>query len=298
MEDNGKIIALLIDAENISPKYIQVIVDEISLYGTPAYKRIYADWTSPDMASWKKMLLENNLTPIQQFSYTQGKNASDSAMIIDAMDILYTKNCDGFCLVSSDSDFTRLASRLRESRMSVIGMGESKTPMAFKAACDTFKYLDVLYNATHKNNVVVNSKTKKGTEKSEESPAPKNNKKASKNTKANKNTEKNIPAEPTVTEPIAAEHSPQENMAETTTAYVPLETIVAKIHDIIEHDSNEDGYMPLAHIGHILGRLYVDFDTRNYGFSKLYKLMDATGEFETRYDQISGGGKNVMVRNI
>lgn len=144
MQDNGKVIALLIDAENVSPKYIKAIVDEVAVYGTPAYKRIYGDWTSNDMANWKRVLLEHNLTPIQQFSYTQGKNASDSAMIIDAMDILYANNVDGFCLVSSDSDFTKLASRLRESRMFVIGMGETKTPTAFKAACDTFKYLEVL----------------------------------------------------------------------------------------------------------------------------------------------------------
>ena len=144
MQDNGKVIALLIDAENVSPKYIKAILDEVAVYGTPAYKRIYGDWTNNDMSNWKRVLLENNLTPIQQFSYTQGKNATDSAMIIDAMDILYAENVDGFCLVSSDSDFTKLASRLRESRMFVIGMGETKTPTAFKAACDTFKYLEVL----------------------------------------------------------------------------------------------------------------------------------------------------------
>ena len=115
MQDSGKVIALLIDAENVSPRYIKAILDEVAVYGTPAYKRIYGDWTSTDMAAWKKVLLEHNLTPIQQFSYTQGKNASDSAMIIDAMDILYAENVDGFCLVSSDSDFTKLASRLREA---------------------------------------------------------------------------------------------------------------------------------------------------------------------------------------
>lgn len=279
MEDNGKIIALLIDAENISPKYIQVIFDELSLHGTPAYKRIYGDWTSPDMASWKKMLLENNLTPIQQFSYTQGKNASDSAMIIDAMDILYTKNCDGFCLVSSDSDFTRLASRLRESRMTVIGMGESKTPMAFKAACDTFKYLDVLLNAKTKTAAVAEA-----TEK------PARAKKAAKAVKEDKTTK---PAEQAAVPALVA----LEEEPEPPSAFLPLDTLVAKIHDVIEHDSSEDGYMPLAQVGHILGRLYVDFDTRNYGFSKLHKLMEATGEFETRYDQIPGGGQNVMVRN-
>lgn len=129
MENDGKVIALLIDAENVSPKYIKTIIDEVSMYGTPAYKRIYGDWTAPDMVSWKKMLLEHNLTPIQQFSYTQGKNASDSAMIIDAMDILYTKNVDGFCIVSSDSDFTRLAAApAREPYVRSLAWERSKTP--------------------------------------------------------------------------------------------------------------------------------------------------------------------------
>ena len=143
MENDGKVIALLIDAENVSPKYIKTIIDEVSMYGTPAYKRIYGDWTAPDMVSWKKMLLEHNLTPIQQFSYTQGKNASDSAMIIDAMDILYTNDVNGFCIVSSDSDFTRLVSRLRESGKMVIGMGEN-TPEPFRKACDKFTILENL----------------------------------------------------------------------------------------------------------------------------------------------------------
>ena len=211
MENDGKVIALLIDADNVSPKYIKTIIDEVSMYGTPAYKRIYGDWTAPDMVSWKKMLLEHNLTPIQQFSYTQGKNASDSAMIIDAMDILYTKNVDGFCIVSSDSDFTRLAARLRESRMFVIGMGESKTPTAFKSACVTFHAIVQLW--------------------------------------------------------------------------------------IVEHDSDEDGYMPLSQVGVMLSRIYADFDSRNYGFSKLHKLIDYTKAFETKYEQFENGGKNLVIRN-
>lgn len=136
--------AVLIDAENISPKYIQIIFDEVSNYGVSTYRRIYGDWTSTRNNRWKEVLLDNSITPIQQYSYTDGKNSSDSAMIIDAMDILYTLSVDGFVLVSSDSDFTRLASRLRESGMSVIGMGESKTPNAFISACNTFKYLDIL----------------------------------------------------------------------------------------------------------------------------------------------------------
>lgn len=141
---NDKRYAVLIDADNISDKYIKFILDEISNDGVATYKRIYGDWTKPALAAWKGVLLEHSITPIQQYSYTTGKNATDSAMIIDAMDILYSGNVEGFCLVSSDSDFTRLASRLRESGMDVVGMGESKTPKAFISACNKFKYLDIL----------------------------------------------------------------------------------------------------------------------------------------------------------
>lgn len=143
MENNTR-IAVLIDADNVSDKYIQYVLDEISNYGTPTYKRIYGDWTKPQLASWKKSLLDHSITPIQQYNYTTGKNSTDAALIIDAMDILYSGNVDGFCLVSSDSDFTRLASRLREAGMTVIGMGEEKTPKPFVAACNQFKYLEVL----------------------------------------------------------------------------------------------------------------------------------------------------------
>jgi Fe-S-cluster formation regulator IscX/YfhJ len=142
--NNDKRYAVLIDADNISDKYIKFILDEISNDGIATYKRIYGDWTRPTFASWKSVLLEHSITPIQQYSYTTGKNATDSAMIIDAMDILYSGSVEGFCLVSSDSDFTRLASRLRESGMDVVGMGESKTPKPFISACNKFKYLDLL----------------------------------------------------------------------------------------------------------------------------------------------------------
>ncbi|MCR6544204.1 NYN domain-containing protein [Dehalobacterium formicoaceticum] len=142
--ENDKKIAVLIDADNVSEKYIKYIFDEISNHGIPTYKRIYGDWTKPQLASWKTVLLNYSITPIQQYSYTTGKNATDAALIIDAMDILYSKNVDGFCIVSSDSDFTKLASRLREAGMYVIGMGEKKTPQPFIAACEKFKYLEVL----------------------------------------------------------------------------------------------------------------------------------------------------------
>ncbi|WP_260620313.1 NYN domain-containing protein [Gordonibacter massiliensis (ex Traore et al. 2017)] len=143
-QSSEKRFALLIDADNVSAKYIKPITDELSKYGTVTYKRIYGDWTLTLHAKWKDALLENSITPIQQFGYTQGKNATDSAMIIDAMDILYTRSVEGFCIVSSDSDFTRLASRIRESGLTVIGMGEKKTPTPFRKACDIFTTLELL----------------------------------------------------------------------------------------------------------------------------------------------------------
>lgn len=138
--------AVLIDADNVPSGSVKEMLEEIAKYGTPTFKRIYGDWTKPHITGWKNVLLENAITPIQQYSYTTGKNATDSAMIIDAMDILYTGRVDGFCIISSDSDFTRLALRLREAGMRVIGMGQKKTPSPFIAACDKFIYIEILRN--------------------------------------------------------------------------------------------------------------------------------------------------------
>ncbi len=139
-------LAVLIDGDNIPSAYVKEMMEEIAKYGNPTIKRIYGDWTKPHLAKWKNVLLENAVTPIQQYGYTQGKNATDSAMIIDAMDILYSGKVNGFCLVSSDSDFTRLATRLREAGMNVIGIGEKKTPDPFIVACDRFIYIEILKN--------------------------------------------------------------------------------------------------------------------------------------------------------
>ena len=136
-----KRFALLIDSDNISAKYVKNILDELTKYGVVTNKRIYGDWTKTETSSWKDVLLKNSIQPMQQFAYTKGKNATDSFMIIDAMDILYSNTVEGFCLVTSDSDFTRLAARLREAGKMVVGMGESKTPEAFISACDKFTYL-------------------------------------------------------------------------------------------------------------------------------------------------------------
>jgi len=143
-------LAVLIDADNIPYSNVKGIMEEITRYGTPTFKRIYGDWTKPNLAGWKAVLLENAITPIQQYSYTTGKNSTDSAMIIDAMDILYSGRTDGFCIVSSDSDFTRLAIRLREAGMKVIGMGEKKTPNPFIVACDKFIYIEIISTVVDK----------------------------------------------------------------------------------------------------------------------------------------------------
>ncbi|WP_298315868.1 NYN domain-containing protein [uncultured Aquimarina sp.] len=153
-------LAVLIDGDNIPAKYLKEMMEEITKYGTPTIKRIYGDWTKPYLAKWKNVLLENAINPIQQYSYTTGKNATDSAMIIDAMDILYSEKVNGFCLVSSDSDFTKLAMRLREAGVVVYGLGEKKTPDPFIVACDKFIYLEILKQDTEK---------KDGKEKSEKS---------------------------------------------------------------------------------------------------------------------------------
>lgn len=152
-------LAVLIDADNVPYSNIKGMMEEITKYGTPTTKRIYADWTKPNSNGWKSVLLEHAITPIQQYSYTSGKNSSDSALIIDAMDLLYSDKVDGFCIVSSDSDFTRLAIRLRESGMKVIGIGEKKTPNAFIVACDRFVFIEVLEDATKKKKPKNNTST-------------------------------------------------------------------------------------------------------------------------------------------
>lgn len=151
--------AVLIDADNVPYSNVKEMFEEIAKYGTPTFKRIYADWTKPTVSGWKKVLLENAITPVQQYSYSTGKNSSDSALIIDAMDILYTGNVDGFCIVSSDSDFTRLATRLREAGMKVIGIGEKKTLNAFITACDKFIYIEILGGTSDSENDKKESKT-------------------------------------------------------------------------------------------------------------------------------------------
>lgn len=234
MRDEKK-FAVLIDAENVSSKYIKYIFDEISNYGIITYKRGYGDWTKPTSASWKEILLDNSITPIQQYSYTTGKNSSDSAMIIDAMDILYSNNVDGFCLVSSDSDFTKLAQRLRESGMTVIGMGEEKTPRAFSAACNIFKYVDILSDEENKSSDSDNKNNMN------EEVTEKNSNSSIKNKESKNMTDKSI-----------------------------IEDTMIKI--ITEYGDEEKG-IGIGELGSRLVKRYPDFDVRNYGYTKLSKFI-------------------------
>ena len=164
-------LAVLIDAENVSNKYVKLIMDEVSNYGVATYKRVYGDYSNPSVSAWMKNMQEYALTPELQCNYTAGKSASDSALIIDAMDILYSGKVSGFCLVSSDSDFTKLAMRLKEAGMMVIGMGEEKTPKSFVNACENFKYLDLLYNKEEAEEKQRTATTRRNTNTSSEKDA-------------------------------------------------------------------------------------------------------------------------------
>ena len=248
--------AVLIDADNISDKYIKIILDEISKDGIATYKRIYGDWTKPALSSWKSILLDNSILPMQQYNYTTGKNSTDSALIIDAMDILYSGQVDGFCIVSSDSDFTRLAARLRESGMQVIGMGERKTPKSFISACNRFKYLDILFASAEEEK-------KKNTEKSAKPAKPE---KLEKNEK--------LPGGKPVKSARTVD-KPQPQMGN-------LETLKEAILSISEETSDEDGWIFIGTIGSLLVKRYPDFDVRNFGFSKQTPFIESLDLFDIK----------------
>ena len=268
--------AVLIDADNVSDKYIKIILDEISNDGIATYKRIYGDWTKPALTSWKNVLLDNSILPIQQYNYTTGKNSTDSAMIIDAMDILYSGKVDGFCIVSSDSDFTRLAARLRESGMIVVGMGERKTPKSFISACNRFKYLDILAAAEQKPAC------------EPEVPAAKPEKAASKPA-----AEKSTAAKMERTDLKSAPPARIEEVQPQT----DLTTIRSALRTIVAENSDEDDWILIARIGNLLGKRYPDFDVRNFGFSKLTPFLESLDLFHVKTrPAINGNGKLIYVK--
>ena len=261
--DQSLRLAVLIDADNASRTAMRDVMAEIAVYGTPTIKRIYGDWTSPNMSTWKSILLECALTPIQQYGYTTGKNSTDSAMIIDAMDILYSGNCDGFVLVSSDSDFTRLAIRLREAGKKVYGMGEKKTPNPFIVACDKFVYIEVIRSAAQQERAEEAAR-----EEPKEPPKPARRAARKKGAEA-------APAPAPEAEPPSR---------------VPKE-IITLLADSVEMLADEDGYAPLGEVANLLVRKKRDFDPRNFGFSKLSKLVKALPRFEV--DVRQGGQSNM-----
>ena len=248
--ETEKKYALLIDADNVSPKYMDLVLRETKTLGDVSIRRIYGDWTEIGKHSWKECLLENSLTPIQQYSYTTGKNASDSAMIIDAMDILYTREIDGFVIVSSDSDFTKLAMRLRESGKYVVGMGESKTPSPFVKACDRFKTLDILMRSVEE--------------------IPKKGRNVGKSYYKRENN--NIAEQSIEKEKNEADISPITDLREIKTA----------IFSLLKENSDESGWMFLGELGNMVLKLYPDFDCRNYSYAKLSNLLESFRDVEIR----------------
>jgi uncharacterized LabA/DUF88 family protein len=231
-------LALLIDGDNASPKIIVGLMAEIANYGTASVKRIYGDWTGPNLKGWKECLLEHSIQPIQQFAYTTGKNATDGAMIIDAMDLLYTGRFSGFCIVSSDSDFARLAARIREQGVTVYGFGERKTPRPFITACDKFVYFDVL-NAQA---AVVAAEVEEAAPPAQ-SPAP--------------------------AKPAPAKATPKKATLDKAARDMLTKAIIAT--------ADEDGRANLAQVGGHLAKQAPDFDARNYGFPRLSDLVKSSG---------------------
>jgi hypothetical protein len=257
--DDQKKYAVLIDAENIAYKYVKYIMGEMANYGVVTYKRAYMDWSAQNATGWKGVLLENAISPVQSIAYISGKNSTDSTIIIDAMDILYSKTVDGFCIVSSDSDFTKLATRLRESGMTVIGMGESKTPKAFIEACNSFKVL----------NLIANKDEIEKTENSTKSESLQDEKEQA-------NTEKK--------------------------AITPISEIKNAIKNIIISREGKGGVLEIGELGRLLNNRYSEFDTRNYGYSKLsvmLKDMDFLDLTETKNNRINVKFKGkIKIENI
>ena len=266
-DDGQHRLAVLIDADNAQPAVIEGLLAEIAKYGVASVKRIYGDFTSTRMTQWKQALLKHSINPVQQFAYTSGKNATDSSLIIDAMDLLYTQRFDGFCLVSSDSDFTRLAQRLREEGLTVYGFGEKKTPDAFVQACDKFIYTEVLRTES-------------------DSTAPAKVKPAVKPAKAVTKASPQAPVPAPATPPPAA----AEPKAKSTEA-LPL----ALIRQAIEDASDESGWAGLGAVGSYLNKIRPDFDPRLYGYRKLSDLVKGQPKYFAIEERASSGSANKTI---
>ena len=263
---NNLRLAVLIDAENVPRNCIKSVMEEIAIYGTPTIKRIYGDWTSPTISGWKYSLLENAITPIQQYSYTTGKNSSDSAMIIDAMDILYSDKTDGFVIVSSDSDFTRLAIRLREAGQRVIGIGERKTPNAFIAACDKFTYIEVIRadgeESAHDRESLSGEDGENG-------------------------------------QKTQTQHREKLYYQQARTRGVKVPgTVVQLIADSVADLAGDSGAVFMGELGNLILKKQPDFDHRNFGYMSLSAMIKSIDRFEIDFRQTTDPNiKHVFVRD-
>ena len=275
-------IAVLIDAENVASKYISIVLTEANNLGNIIIKRIYGDWTNQQMSSWRNVILDNSVQPIQQYSNVSGKNASDSALIIDAMDLLYQGRVNAFCIVSSDSDFTRLAARLRESEMYVLGMGEQKTPQSFISACSKFSYIDLLYNASFPE--TRERKSAKDDAKSASGSA-KTSRKGTKKPDGTDRKEETAVREETAVHEEASIRSEEKESREN--AGVRLKIIRSALISIAEENSDDDGWISSSLLGNLLGRQYPDFDVRNFRFKKFVPFIESLGLFESRRQSLN-----------
>ncbi|HEU0307307.1 MAG TPA: NYN domain-containing protein [Lysobacter sp.] len=270
-DDEQRRLAVLIDADNAQPAVIEGLLAEVAKYGVASVKRIYGDFTSNQQSQWKKALLKHSINPVQQFAYTSCKNATDSSLIIDAMDLMYTRRFDGFCLVSSDSDFTRLAQRLREEGLTVYGFGERKTPDAFVQACDKFIYTEVL-RAEEPAPAVAPAKPARPAAKKTTGPSKQ-------------------PARPPVSPaPAPAPAKPAGPLP------LPLELI----RQAIEEASDEEGWAHLGGVGNYLNKIRPDFDPRLYGQKKLSDLLRQHPRHFTLEERVPPGstGKTLFVRAL
>ena len=275
--DKNLRLAVLIDADNAPRDCLKGIMEEVAIYGTPNVKRAYGDWSSRNLSGWRQVLLDNSVTPVQQFAYTKGKNSTDSAMIIDAMDILYGGKVDGFVLVSSDSDFTGLARRLREAGLMVIGIGEQKTPSPLIAACNKFIYIEVIRERMQK------------TEKKAAQPQQK--KKKTEPAKKQETAKKSDSAKKQETE-----HSKPAEERRIPDSIVWL--IADSILDLA--GPGDDDYVSLGAVGQLIQKKRSDFDTRSYGYAKLSTMVKAIDRFEVieREDKSDPKSKIVYIRDL
>lgn len=263
-------IAVLIDCDNVSPTHAGAVLEELATYGTPTIKRAYGDWTTNQLSGWKNELNRLAIQPTQQFSYTVGKNSTDSALIIDAMDLLWMGNVESFAIVSSDSDFTRLATRLRESGKRVIGLGERKTPESLRNAVDQFIYLELLGGAPEEDP----APSRRATRRSRRGGAANDN-----DTDATDATDATDEAAYAPDGPEAADAADAADSIEDDTVRINLESALAKA---VNATSGDDGWASLSRVGQHLSRAHVDFDPRDFGHQKLSTLVSEQPYLEHR----------------